>query len=285
MQQPTPYKKALMLTMAATLSVSLFSSAVTARGEAANYYGARSDKAANYYGAEKSQRFGTAADYRPATIDKGRANQYRPSTVGKVHTPAATAAATTSAVGVSEITEESPTPTPQVTPTPNPKKQVCERILNRSTKLTTRIAHAETVISGITGRLTDYYTNTLVPADITIDNYDALIAAIAAKQQALETATETAGTNAKNVACDAPRKEAMLAFNADMKAVNAAAKAYRASVQALLAAIAQAAASLETPSPSPSADPEVSPLPGTSPTPDATVSPEPSPTPETSPII
>lgn len=259
MREHAPYKKALMLTMAATLSVSLFGSAVTARSENAENRGS-----------EKSQRFGKAADQRPATINKGKADAYRPSTVGKVKTPAPAAAA----VGASEIIETSPVPTPEVTPTPKVgKKQVCERIINRSAKLATRITHAQGVFSGITTRVNEYYTGTVVPAGGNVENYQALLSNIAASQEALENATETASSNAQAMSCDTPKKEAFLAFHTDLKAVNSAAKAYRASVAALVAAVEEAAASLETPSPTPSADPE------------ATAGPEVSPSPEASPAI
>lgn len=115
----------------------------------------------------------------------------------------------------------------------------------------------EQSFSSILTRIEDYYTNKLVPAGITIPNYDALVSAVNDKKAALDTAVANANAALPSADCTdtATAKAQVAAYRTAMQQVIAALKDYREAIKNLLMAIkAVAGKGLH---PSPSASPTV----------------------------
>lgn len=101
-------------------------------------------------------------------------------------------------------------------------------------RITRLLAYLNTVLT----KIEHYYTTKLVPAGKTISNYDALVADIAVKKTAVQTAVTTAQSDIVNISCTAGEiKTDFQKFQTDAKAVETALKAYRDSIKNLLQAI------------------------------------------------
>lgn len=132
-----------------------------------------------------------------------------------------------------------------------------ETVQKRSTQLTQRAQNMEDVFGRIAKRVEDYYTNKLVPGGVTVGNYDALVADIAAKKAAVDTALAAAQSQASSFNCTsvAEAKSQIQAFRVAMQNVIAALKSYRTSVRNLIVAVRTASAKLASPQPSASPKP------------------------------
>lgn len=137
------------------------------------------------------------------------------------------------------------------------KERTCEarmdNIENRSVKLAERAAKMEENFGAIAGRVETYYTEKLVPAGGTVTNYDALVADIATKKAAVDSALAEA--KAKASAFDCTDKEAaktwVKEYRLAMQKVITALNAYKTSVKNLIVAVRTAAGKVPKPSASP----------------------------------
>ncbi|MEX0622028.1 MAG: hypothetical protein WD187_03510 [Candidatus Woykebacteria bacterium] len=130
------------------------------------------------------------------------------------------------------------------------KEKLCERvesrITGRSNRLTTRAQNMTNRFDNIAGRVENYYTDKLVPAGVTVEGYDALVADIAAKSAAVDTALADAKAAIAEFDCSGDTPKGVLAlFRDDMKGVLAALKAHRKSVVDLIVAVRTAKAAAE----------------------------------------
>lgn len=95
-------------------------------------------------------------------------------------------------------------------------------------------------------RVQEYYLTVLVPAGITVPNYDDLLADIAAKEAVVQTTIANARADVNNFNCDTNDPRTYIEeFRADMQAVKTALKEYRASIVRLIVAVRTAAEKLE----------------------------------------
>lgn len=143
-----------------------------------------------------------------------------------------------------------------------------EHLVNLTTQM-------RSVFARIAEHVQTFYTDVVVPRGGSLATYDALVAAIANKDAAVDTALEQASTTASSFDCatDNP-KEQVQQFRRDMQAVKQALHDLRRSVRDLIVAV-RTTAHETAPSPEPSVSPEASPVATASPTP--TFSPSPSP--------
>jgi hypothetical protein len=113
-----------------------------------------------------------------------------------------------------------------------------EAIKNRSNNLVTFSANMESVFDKIAQRVSEYYTNTVVPSGKTVTNYDSSIADVAAKKALVQNALNKATDDAANFTCDSGNpKDQVKSFNQDMMAVKKALKDYRTSIKNLIVAV------------------------------------------------
>jgi peptidoglycan hydrolase CwlO-like protein len=143
-------------------------------------------------------------------------------------------------------------------------------ITKRSTQLAKTASNIQEKFDAIATRVETYYTAKAVPAGKTISNYDALVAEIATKKTAVQTALTTVQTSAAAFSCtsDDPKRQ-LTQFRTDMQAVKKDLQGYRTAIKNLIVAIRSATGKTES-----SASPKAS----TSPT--AGISPAVSTTPE-----
>jgi hypothetical protein len=121
------------------------------------------------------------------------------------------------------------------------------------------------VFAKITQRVQKYYTTVVLPSGRSVANYDVLLADIAAKRGAVESALTQARTTADAFSCTAENpKETLRQFRLDMRGVKQALHAYRTAVRNLIVAV-RTIAPVSSPSPSisPSPTPSASPSPTT----------------------
>lgn len=143
----------------------------------------------------------------------------------------------------------------------NVRQKTCETrmetIRNRSGSLSDRAGKMEDNFSSISARVEEFYTSKLVPAGITVSNYDSLVSDISAKKDAVDAALTEANGEAKNFGCDdlTVVKTNVDSYRTSMQKVIAALKEYRTSIKNLIVAVRTAAASLR-PSPVASPSPE-----------------------------
>lgn len=119
------------------------------------------------------------------------------------------------------------------------KLQVCQvkerNIKNRLDSLTKLVTNQEDKFSSMAARVENHYTTKSVPAGKVVANYDELVADIAAKKTAVDTALTTAKTDASNFSCTADDPKGLLtAFRKNMQSVKSALKDYRKSVRNLI---------------------------------------------------
>lgn len=122
------------------------------------------------------------------------------------------------------------------------KLKACEarqdNIQKRSSQMVRRATNQEDVFTKIAGFVEQFYQNKLVPQGKTVANYDALVADISAKKDAITPLVQTAKTDAANFNCSGSSPNGQIQqFNTDMKAVIAALEAYRTSVRNLIVAV------------------------------------------------
>ena len=119
------------------------------------------------------------------------------------------------------------------------------------------------VFDEIAKRVEDFYTNKVVPSGKSLPNYNALVADIASKRLAVQTALTNTQNDIAGFKCTADNPKAQITqYRLDMQAVKKALQDYRTSIKNLIVAIR----TLVGGSPEPSA------------TPVATVTPTPTPT-------
>lgn len=90
----------------------------------------------------------------------------------------------------------------------------------------------------IATRVETYYTDVVVPSGKTVSNYDALLADIAAKKTAVQTALTKAQTDAQAFDCTGSDPKGQLTqFREDMQSVKKALKDYRTAIKNLIVAV------------------------------------------------
>lgn len=135
------------------------------------------------------------------------------------------------------------------------KLQVCQvkekNITKRLESLTNLVTKQEEKFASIAARVQSHYTTKSVPQGKILSNYDSLVADIASKKDAVDTALEKAKTNAENFSCTADDPKGLFSqFRKDMQTVKDALKDYRKSVRNLIVAVRGEKVG-PTPSPSP----------------------------------
>lgn len=132
-----------------------------------------------------------------------------------------------------------------------------DAVVKRSEQLVKRAKNMEDVFSKIAERVKTYYSDKLVPAGITVSNYDTLVAAIDTKKAAVDTALDEASTVSASFDCSdtTKTKTQVTDFRVAMQKVISALKEFKTSVRNLIVAVHTAAGKLES-SPRPSASPE-----------------------------
>lgn len=143
------------------------------------------------------------------------------------------------------------------------KLKVCERVESkinkRSVKMVTKAENMITRFDKISGKVKDYYTNKLLPKGGTIDNYEALVADVAAHEAAVNDAVANAQSGISSFDCDANDPKGRLSnFKVDMKSVIAALKDYRTTVVNLLVAVRTKGKNIKSPGATSSAEPTTS---------------------------
>ena len=143
------------------------------------------------------------------------------------------------------------------------KLQICERveskIENRSVKMVNKEENMVTRFDKIATKVKDYYTDKLLPKGGTIDNYDALVADVAAHEAAVNDAVATAQSGTSSFDCDANDPKGRLGnFKVDMKSVITSLKEYRTSVVNLLVAVRTKGKNIKSPGATSSAEPTTS---------------------------
>lgn len=122
------------------------------------------------------------------------------------------------------------------------KLKICQNretaIQKRSTQLTKL---AEKMIANFekhATRVQTYYTDIVVPAGRTVDNYDGLVTEIATQKAATQTALTTAQAQAEAFNCDGDDPKGQLkTFNEQMRTVKKSLKDYRTAVRNLIVAV------------------------------------------------
>lgn len=143
------------------------------------------------------------------------------------------------------------------------KLQICEKmeskIKKRSVKMVTKAENMVTRFDKIAHRVEDYYTDKLLPKGAVVDNYEALVADVAAHEAAVNDAVATAQSGTSSFDCDANDPKGRLGnFRVDMKSVIAALKDYRTTVVDLLVAVRTKGKNIKSPGATSSAEPTTS---------------------------
>lgn len=143
------------------------------------------------------------------------------------------------------------------------KLKACESIekvlTNRSSHLVDLVSKMEKVFTSIALGVENYYINKVVPTGVTLPNYDALVADITTKQNALTPLVTAAQTDAANFSCTGDNPGALMTqYRTDMKGVLTGLQEYRKSIRNLIVAVRGLLGNSE--GESPSASPSASPL-------------------------
>jgi len=167
----------------------------------------------------------------------------------------------------------SPFPTPRGTGLTNGALRACEArqdaVKNRMMSLTNLATNIEKVFDSIATRVETFYTDKVLPSGKTVSNYDALVAAIAAKKTVVDTDLASAQTMVNEFSCTTGSPRTLLTqFRVDMQKVKSDLKDYRTSIKNLIVAVRPLA---------PEASPEASESPKASETPEPSATPEASP--------
>lgn len=114
-------------------------------------------------------------------------------------------------------------------------------IKTRSQHLNQLVTTMEEKFDAIAARVEEYYTTKAVPNGKIIANYDALVADIAAKKTAVQTALTKAQNDIAGFRCDInDPKSQMVTYRNDMKGVIQELKDYRTSIKDLIVAVRSA---------------------------------------------
>lgn len=128
----------------------------------------------------------------------------------------------------------------------------------RMSSLIKLVTNMLTKFDAIATRVEDYYNNKVVPSGKTVPNYTALVADIATKKAAVQTALTNAENDISSFKCtdDNPKGELKL-FRTGMQAVKSALHDYRTSIKNLIVAVKSVVGETEgkNESPKPSATP------------------------------
>lgn len=122
------------------------------------------------------------------------------------------------------------------------KLQSCQSVekalKNRSTHLVTLVTNMEKVFTSIAEGIEQYYLTKAVPSGATLSNYDALVADITTKQNALTPLVTAAQNDVTNFSCNGNNPGAdMTQYRTDMQAVVQGLKAYKTSIRNLIVAV------------------------------------------------
>lgn len=122
------------------------------------------------------------------------------------------------------------------------KLRACQSIeknlTNRSNHLVELVTHMETTFTRIANGVEQYYLTKVVPAGNTLSNYDALVADITTKQNALTPLIEAAQADVINFSCTSDNPGAsMTQYRTDMQAILHGLKDYRTSIKNLIVAV------------------------------------------------
>ncbi len=111
----------------------------------------------------------------------------------------------------------------------------------------------------IAQRVEDYYNNKVVPSGKTVPNYSTLVADIASKKAAVQTALTAAQSDVAGFTCTSDNPKGQLTqYRTDMQTVKKALQDYRTSIKNLIVAVRSVVGETEN-SPKPSEKPEATP--------------------------
>jgi len=122
------------------------------------------------------------------------------------------------------------------------KLKVClakENSIQKQTQQLTRLStNMLNVFDKIATRVETYYASVVLPAGKSLSNYDQLVADVAAKKTATQTALAKAQTSSGAFVCDGDDPVATVTeFRSGMVSVKAALKEYRTSINKLIVAV------------------------------------------------
>lgn len=128
-----------------------------------------------------------------------------------------------------------------------------DNIKKRSESLAERAEKMENNFGALAVRVQEYYTTKLVPAGVSVSNYDALVSDIATKKAAVDIAIAEAKSKTTSFDCTdvSTAKTRVSEYRVAMQKVIAALKEYKTSVKNLIVAVRTAAGKVVKPSPSP----------------------------------
>ncbi|SRR5258706_13425472 len=129
-------------------------------------------------------------------------------------------------------------------------------ITQRMASLVDLVKNMETKFDAIALRVEDFYTSTVVPSGKTVANYNALVANIQTKKDAVQKNVDLAQANASKFSCitDDP-KGLFTQFRLDMQAVKKSLQDYRTSIKNLIVAVHKVVGETEEATPSASPKP------------------------------
>lgn len=111
-------------------------------------------------------------------------------------------------------------------------------IKQRMISLTRLVTNMESKFDSIATRVEKYYTTKVVPSGKTVAGYDGLVADIATKKAAVQTALSTAQSDVNSFSCKSSDPKSQLqTFRVDMQNVKSALKDYRTSIKNLIVAV------------------------------------------------
>ncbi len=120
----------------------------------------------------------------------------------------------------------------------NACKEIEKNLTTRSTHLSDLVTNMEHLFTGIAQRVENYYITKLVPAGKVLPNYDALVADITTKENAIAPLVDAANKDFTGFTCGSDNPKAQITqFITDMQAVTAALHDYRTSIKNLIVAI------------------------------------------------
>jgi hypothetical protein len=142
--------------------------------------------------------------------------------------------------------------------TPQAKMQeACEArvnaVENRMNSLIKLVENMLRVFDAHSTRVQEYYLNTVVAAGLTVENYDELLANIAAKKAVVQTTLVNVQADADEFNCELGDPKTYIDdFRADMLMVKSALQDYRESIKNLIVAVRTVATTLPSVTPTPS---------------------------------
>lgn len=129
-------------------------------------------------------------------------------------------------------------------------QEVEKNLTTRSSHLSDLTTNIEKVFTAIAQRVENYYLTKLVPAGKTLPDYDALVADITTKQNAIAPLVDAANKDFTSFTCGSDNPKAQITqFRVDMQAVKGALQDYRTSIKNLIVAI-RTLGGAESPEPS-----------------------------------